>query len=196
MDHSLICVCDGCYPPYRFTIELIDVLGLMKGPAGFDIANRKARIYGTGSNPLCWTPLPTIALAAANMLRNSEPILNRPIYISPFPKHQLTQRVLLNTLESVLNSKFEVEEIDIKKINENARIALDRGEVGKAMKGLTISTQFYEEDSGNDFSDLVENETVGVGMMNVEDAVRHAIQTYGNDCKVVEGMFRVEACEV
>jgi hypothetical protein len=168
----------------------------MKGPAGFDLANRSARIYGTGDNPLVWTPLPTIGLAAANILRNPEPILNRPIYICPFPK--LTQNILLSTVESVLDTKFAVEHVDVEKINKNAKIVLERGEadVGKAIKGLTVSNQFYEGDSGNDFSHLVENETVGVGNMSVEDAVREALDRYGRECKAVEGMFKVEACEV
>ncbi|KAF1849104.1 NAD(P)-binding protein [Cucurbitaria berberidis CBS 394.84] len=169
---------------------------LMKGPAGFDIANRHARIYGTGNNPLCWTPLPTIALAVANIIRNPKPVCNRPIYICPFPKNQLTQNILLSTLESVLDTKFTIENVDVKKINEHAKIALERGEAGKAMKGLAVSNQFYEADSGNDFSHLVENEVVGVNTMSVEDAVREAIQRYGEDFKIVEGMFRVEPCEI
>ncbi|OAL51678.1 NAD(P)-binding protein [Pyrenochaeta sp. DS3sAY3a] len=169
---------------------------LMKGPAGFDISNRLARIYGTGENKLCWTPLPTIALAAANMLRNPAPVVNRPIYICPFPRGQLTQNIILNNLEAVLDTKFDVQQIDVAKINRNARIALERGEAGKAMKGLTISNQFYEEDSGNDFSDLVENEVVGVPLTTVEEEVRAAIARYGDDSKVVDGMFKVEACEI
>lgn len=170
--------------------------GLMKGPAGFDISNRLARIYGTGENNLCWTPLPTIALAAANMLRNPAPVINRPIYICPFPRGQLTQNILLNNLETVLDTKFDVQHIDVAKINRNAKIALERGEGAKAMKGLNISNQFYEADSGNDFSDLVENEVVGVQATTVEEEVRAAIARYGEDSKVVEGMFKVEACEI
>jgi hypothetical protein len=168
--------------------------GLAKGVAGFDIANRHARIYGTGNNPLCWTPLPTMGLAAANMLRNPDSVKNRPIYISPF--HKLSQNIILGTLEKVLGTKFTIENVDIAKINTNARIALERGEVAKAMKGLAVSNQFYEEDSGNDFRELVENDTVGVDTMSVEDAVRDTIARYGEDCKVVEGMFRVEPCEI
>lgn len=168
----------------------------MKGPAGFDISKKLARIYGTGHNNLCWTPLPTIALAAANMLRNPSPITNRPIYICPFPQGKLTQNIILSTLETVLGAKFEVEKVDVATINRNARIALERGEVGKAMKGLTVSNQFYEEDSGNDFSELVENEVVGVEETTVEEEIRLAIARYGEDSRVVEGMFRVEACEV
>ena len=169
---------------------------LMKGPAGFDISNRHARIYGTGNNPLFWTPLPTMALAAANMLRNPEPIINRPIYICPFPKGQLTQNRLFDTLESVMSTKFTREVVDVKRINENARIALGRGEAAKAMKGLAVTNQFYEGDSGNDFSHLVENEIVGVEITQVEDAVKAAVTTYGQDCPVVESFFRVEPCEI
>lgn len=184
------------YPSAPLACILIHRKGLMKGPAGFDISNKLARIYGTGENNLCWTPLPTIALAAGNMLRNPTPIINRPIYICPFPKGQLTQNILLSTLETVLNTKFDVSHIDVAKINRNARIALDRGEGGKAMKGLNMSNQFYEEDSGNDFSDLVENEVVGVQTTTVEEEIRAAIATYGENSKVVEGMFKVEACEI
>lgn len=181
--------------------------GLTKGPAGFSIPTKQARIYGTGDNPLFWTPLPTIALAAANMLRNPQPILNRPIYICPFinAEVKLTQNNLLHALEFVLNTKFTVEYVDVARISRNAMIIMERekeGEVeagrqrGNAFKGLTVSNQFYEANNGNDFSHLVENETVGVEEMTVEDAVRDAIELYGRDCKVVEGMFKVEACEV
>jgi hypothetical protein len=166
----------------------------MKGPAGFDVQHRRARIYGTGNNPLFWTPLPTIALAATNMLRKPEPILNRPIYVCPLP--HLTQNILLNTLERVLNTKFSIDNIDVKKINQHAKIALERGEVMKAMKGLAITNQFYEDDCGDDFSHLVENGLVGVEAMSVEDAVQDAIKKYGDDSPVVEGMFRIEACEI
>ena len=170
------------------------VLGLMKGPAGIDIPNKRARIYGTGNNPLYWTPLPTMAFAAANMLRNPLPILNRPIYISTVAN--LTQSALLSAVESVLGTKFTVEHVDVEKINTNARIALDRGELAKAMNGLTVSNQFYEGDSGNDLSTLAENETVGVPNVSVEDAVRQAIEKWGVEGPIVETLFLVEACEI
>jgi nucleoside-diphosphate-sugar epimerase len=169
---------------------------LMKGPAGFDVANRHARIYGTGNNPLLWTPLSTMALAAVNMLRNPEHTMDRPVYISPFSEGQLTQNRLLDALESAVGAKFTREVVDVKKINQHAKIALERGEAGKAMKGFAVSNQFYEEDSGNDFSHLVENDLVGVESIQVEDAVKAAIAIYGEDCPVVESFFRVEPCEI
>lgn len=169
---------------------------LMKGPAGFDVANRNARIYGTGNHNLFWTPLPTMAEAAVNMLQDPNVVANRPIYICPFVKGELTQHTLLTALRTVLDATFDVEEVNVAEINKNARIALAKGEPGKAMKGLAVSNQFFEEDSGNDFSHLIENELVGVKMMKVEDAVRDAVARWGRDSPVVESMFRVEACEV
>lgn len=169
---------------------------LMKGPAGFDIANRKARIYGTGNNPLLWTPLPTIARAAGNMLRNPDTVVNRPTYICPFAKGALTQMSLLTAVQSELGTQFALEQVNIEEINKNARIALERGETGKAMKGLRISNQFFEGDNGNDFSHLIENDLVGIETMTVEEAVRDAIAKWGRDCEALEGLFKVEACEI
>jgi hypothetical protein len=169
---------------------------LMKGPAGIDVAHRKARVYGTGDNPLFWTPLPVIAQAAGNMLRNAGAVANQSIYICPFEKGELTQQTLLDTLQNILDTKFDVETVDIAKINRNSKIALERGEAGKAMKGLIVSNQFYGEDSGNDFSHLIQNDVVGVEMMKVENAVRDAIASWGRDCPIVEGMYKVDACEI
>jgi hypothetical protein len=128
------------------------------------------------------------------MLLNPDSVINRPILICPFS--ELNQTMLLKALEDVLSTKFTVENIDVKKINDNARIALERGEFAKAMRSLTISYQYYEGDTANDLRHLAENELVGVKMTTVEDAVRNTIAHYGKDVKVVEGMFRVEPCEI
>ncbi|KAJ4356798.1 uncharacterized protein N0V89_004835 [Didymosphaeria variabile] len=169
---------------------------LMKGPAGFDIKNKQARIYGSGNNPLYWTPLPTIAVAAAAIIRNPSATANRGVFICPFAPGTLTQNSLLAALETVLELQFSVTHVDVATINKNAKIALGRGEVGKAMRGFTISNQFYEEDCGNNLEGLTENELLGVEEMNVEEAVRDAIERYGTDVSVVESMFRVEPCDV
>ncbi|KAF2646257.1 NAD(P)-binding protein [Massarina eburnea CBS 473.64] len=167
---------------------------IMKGPAGFDILNRQARIYGTGNNPIYWTPLQVIAKTVANMLLNPKRILNRGIFICPIL--DVTQNKILSTLETVLDAKFTVTNVDIAKINKHAKIALERGETVKAMRGLTISNQFYEGDSGNDLSGLVENETVGVEQIGLEDAIKEAIARWGTDKPVVQSMYIVEPCDI
>ena len=196
----------------------------MKGPAGFDIANRRARIYGTGEAKLCWTPLPMMAFGVANMLRwygdgggdggDESRFINKGILVSGV--RGLSQNAILAALEDIYSSRtsssgsapngsssddkrdkvFEVTQVDVAKINAHARTALARGETGKAMKGLTISAQFYEGDQGGDFSALCDNDAVGVQTVSVETAVRDAIAAYGEDCAIVEGMFYVEPCEI
>lgn len=174
-----------------------------------DIPNHHAHIYGTGNQPLYWTPLSTVSLAAGNMLRNPLPILNRPILICPFPSaSDLTQNTLLRTLEKLLDTAFSVEHVDMDKIHRNALIVLEKwkeggeqeegkAQMGKAMKGLAVCHQFYEgDDDANHIGQTVQNEIVGVKAMQVEDAVRDALEHYGKECQVVQGMFNVEACEI
>ncbi|KAK7193277.1 NmrA-like family protein [Paraphaeosphaeria sporulosa] len=169
---------------------------LMKGPAGFDVKNKQARIYGEGTNPLWWTPLPTIAVAAANILRNPSPALNRGIYICPFAPGALTQNVLLAALETVLDAKFTVTHVDVAAINRAAKAALARGDVKTAMRGFAISNQFYEGDCGNNLEGMTENAMCGVKEIGVEEAIREAVGRYGVEGGVVESMFRVEASEI
>lgn len=69
----------------------------MGGPAGFDIAGRKAKIYGSGNNVACWTALPAIVTAVVNMLRNPDAIVNRAVFICGV--RDVTQNNILAALE-------------------------------------------------------------------------------------------------
>ena len=150
-------------------------VGLRKGPAGFDIDGRKATIYGTGNNLACWTPLPVIATAIANMLRKPDPILNHPVFVCGV--RGLTQNAMLAALEAETGAKFEVDRVDIQKIRQDALDALERGEPGKAMRGLTLNAQFNEKDSAANFWDMVENPLVGVEAVDVREAVREYLKS-------------------
>ncbi|KAL1645812.1 hypothetical protein SLS58_003696 [Diplodia intermedia] len=146
---------------------------LLGGPAGFDIAARKATIYGSGNNPTCWTPLPVIAAALLNMLRAPDAVRNRAVFVCGV--RDLTQNALLAALEAELGESFDVERVDIKKMKADALALLERGEVRPAMRGLTLSGQFNEENSAADFWHLVENELVGVEPVSVREAVGMAL---------------------
>ncbi|MCJ1455386.1 hypothetical protein MMC28_005741 [Mycoblastus sanguinarius] len=148
---------------------------LSKGVAGFDIPARKATIYGSGNNLSCWTPLPTIASAAVKMLQNPNTILNRAIFISGV--RGLTQKAILAALEAETGQKFSVEHVDVRKIREEALVALREGDVRKATRGLTINSQFNEDDSVANFWDRVENEVVGVRAVDVREAVGDFLRT-------------------
>ncbi|OJD33525.1 isoflavone reductase family protein [Diplodia corticola] len=149
-------------------------LGLLGGPAGFDIARRKATIYGTGNNLACWTPLPTIAAALLNMLLHPSRIANKAVFICGVKG--VTQNALLAALEAELGESFDVERVDIKKMKAEALELLEKGEVKKAMRGLTLSGQFNEEGSAANFWDKVENELVGVEPVGVREAVRQTLE--------------------
>jgi len=145
----------------------------MRGFEGFDIPARKAKIYGSGNNLSCWTPLPTIASAVVNMLRNPDVILNRGIFISGV--RDLTQNAILAALEAETGDKFEVEHIDLEQIKEKALAALAKGEYKQATMGLTINSNFNEEDSAANFWDKVENEHVGIRAVTAQEAVKAAM---------------------
>lgn len=146
---------------------------LSKGPAGFDIAGRKATIYDTGNTLACWTPLPVVASAVVHMLRSPhENILNRGVFICGVKS--VTQNNILAALESELGGgeKFTVQRVPLEPIKEAAMKALERGEWKDATRGLALWFNFKEGVSKADFWSRVENELVGVQAVRVEDAVR------------------------
>jgi hypothetical protein len=151
----------------------------MGGPAGFDIPNRKARIYGSGNNLSCWTPLSTIAVAVVNMFRNPSTILNRSIFVSGVL--DLTQNAILVALEAETGDKFSVEYVDVWQIKKEALGALEKGEYRQATRGLAINHNFNEEDSAANFWDKVENELVGVKPVTVQEAVKDAMASWGKE---------------
>ncbi|KAF2019769.1 NAD(P)-binding protein [Aaosphaeria arxii CBS 175.79] len=167
---------------------------MCKGPAGFDIPNRKARIYGTGNTPLFWTPLPTIAETVVNMVLHPSYVANRAVHIAPI--RGVTQNSILACLESILETRFTVEKVDIQKIFRHASIALERGDAANAMKGLATSYQFMEGDTAQRFADLVKVERFDVPEISMHVAIRDALQRYGTDCPVAQAFFNIKPCDI
>lgn len=149
---------------------------LSKGPAGFDLVQRKATIYDTGNNLACWTPLPVVASAVVNMLRSPNPnILNRAVFICGVKN--VTQNAILAALESEIGKeegkegKFTVEHVPLEPIKEAAMKALERGEWRNATRGLALWSNFKQGVSRADFWSKVENELVGVQAVGLDEAV-------------------------
>lgn len=151
---------------------------LSKGPAGFDLVQRKATIYDTGNNLACWTPLPVVASAVVNMLRSPNPkIINRGVFICGVK--DVTQNAILAALESEIGKgegegegKFTVEHVPLEPIKEAAMKALERGEWRNATRGLALWFNFKQGVSRADFWNKVENELVGVQAVGLDEAVR------------------------
>lgn len=148
----------------------------MGGHAGFDIPNRKAKIYASGNNLSCWTLLPTIAVAVVNMLRNPSAIANRGIFVSGVL--DLTQNAILAALEAETGDKFFVEHVDVEPIKKEALEALEKGDYRQATRGLAINSNFNEKDSAANFWDKVENDLVGVKPVSVQEAVKAAMSSW------------------
>lgn len=150
---------------------------LSKGPAGFDLVQRKATIYDTGNNLACWTPLPVVASAVVNMLRSpNTKILNRAVFICGVKN--VTQNAILAALESEIGKgeeeggKFTVEHVPLEPIKEAAMKALEGGEWRNATRGLALWFNFKQGVSRADFWSKVENELVGVQAVGLDEAVR------------------------
>ncbi|KAI9875689.1 MAG: hypothetical protein M1830_008117 [Pleopsidium flavum] len=117
---------------------------LMGGPAGFDIPTRKAKIYSSGNNISCWTPLPVLH-------PRSSPCCATLTY--PESRHLRLGRSgpdanrHLGRAGSETGDKFEVEHVDVKQIKENALAELEKEEYKQATRGLTINSRFNAEDS-------------------------------------------------
>ncbi|KAL8692389.1 MAG: hypothetical protein Q9218_002579 [Villophora microphyllina] len=151
-------------------------LWLTAGPAGFDIANRTATIYGTGNNLACWTPLPTTARAVHTMLLSETlpRILNKAVFICGV--NDVTQNSILAALEAETGSQFRTKHIGIEEIRQQAAEALERSDWKAATRAMTITGQFDEENSAANFWHLVDNTAVGVEPVTVRQAVKAVIE--------------------
>ena len=107
----------------------------------------------------------------------------------------MTQNALLKALEVELGAKFSVEHVDIAKIKAQSARALERGDIGKAMRGLTLSSVFNDEDGGSDLWDLEENTLVGVKPVTVGEAVKETFQIWGANVQPVQAFLSVQVEE-
>lgn len=83
----------------------------------------------------------------------------------------MTQNTILAALEAETGEKFEVKHADVKKVKADALGALEKGEPKLATRGLTINSNFNEEDSAANFWHLVDNDLAGVEAVDVRVAV-------------------------
>ena len=112
-------------------------------------------------------------------LRNPDPIINRAVFISGVKG--VTQNVIFDALQAETGERFTVEHVDMKKIKKEAEEALERSELAKAVKGMTINSNFNEEDGMANFWDMVENDWLGVNLASVREAVKDAMEKLGKD---------------
>jgi hypothetical protein len=125
-------------------------------------------------------------LALRSILLNPSSFFNRGIFVCGVK--DVTQNALLASLESVLSEasfeavKFDVTHVDVKKIKEDALKKLAEGDARGAVRGLTINSNFNEEDSRANFWDraVKDNELLGIKVLSVTEGVKETLKSAGN----------------
>ena len=113
------------------------------------------------------------------MLRNPDPIINRAVFTSGVKG--VTQNAILEALEAETGEKFTVEHVDVEEIKEEAEEALERYGLTKVIRGMTINSNFNEEDSVVNFWGMAGNDLPGVSPVSVGEAVKEAMEKWGKD---------------
>ncbi|KAL9623661.1 MAG: hypothetical protein Q9160_002117 [Pyrenula sp. 1 TL-2023] len=158
-------------------------------PKFFDLENRKATIYGPGTNPTCWTTRATVARAILHLLTHYNPedpyhLLNRPHFIAGVTP-PLTMNAVVSALETQSanlgeSGNWVVEQLPMEPIREEASKALERGDHRAALRNLTLLSQFDAEGwqgRAADFSRKgLSNEMLGVESVDVEAMVRNELE--------------------
>ncbi|RAL16219.1 aromatic alcohol reductase [Aspergillus homomorphus CBS 101889] len=75
---------------------------LSSGFAGFDLCNKKATLFGDGTNIVPWTALEDVGRATARVLLRPEETVNRVVYVH---SAYLSQRELLGVAKGVLGEE-------------------------------------------------------------------------------------------
>lgn len=151
--------------------------------------NRKATIYGPGTNPTCWTTRATTARAVLHLLAQYDPddpnrLFNRPHFIAGVtpPLNMNAVLTALETQSAILGepASWLVDRHPVEPIREEANKALERGDHQAATRSLTLLSQFDAEGwqgRSADFSKKgLSNEALGVEAVGVEAMVRNELE--------------------
>lgn len=146
--------------------------GLSNGFLGFDLAAHQAKIYGSGDEAWTGTTVETIGLAVARLLRKSEQVKNRFIYIYSV---RTTQNQILKTLESVTSSTWSVRNVKWADEIPAGRKLLQEG--NRAGVVPLILSYFFRPGMGADYVNDIEPDNIVLGLptRSIEDIVREAM---------------------
>lgn len=153
-------------------LRLIQLRGLANGFLGFDLQNRKAKIYGTGDERWTGTKVSTIGLAVAQLLKRPEQVKNRFIYIYSV---RTTQNEVLAALEATTGAKWQTHHVEWKDEIAAGRELLARG--NRLGVVPLILSYFYREGMGADYVKDVDadNELLELPTEDIVDVIRSIV---------------------
>ena len=147
------------------------IKALKKFPTlGFDVANRTATIYDSGTERFTGTTMNGIARAVVGVLRHPQTTANRHLLVRSV---ETCQNELLAAFEEVTGQKWPVVHETTEDLFVRGREKLDKGDRGWVLD--LIVAQLLEEGKGRSIvvaADKADNGLLGMPEENVLDMVR------------------------
>ncbi|CCA71914.1 hypothetical protein PIIN_05849 [Serendipita indica DSM 11827] len=134
--------------------------GLRSKFIGFDIPNRKVKIYGDGTHKFNATNVDSIADAVINILTNPTPFTNQHLRIHDF---YVSQNEIKAALESIIGVPFEVERIDVDRLEKDITAALASGDYTTPTVYGLIKVYLLGNNSSSAWGE--EDDTAAVGLV-------------------------------
>ncbi|KAL9113792.1 MAG: hypothetical protein Q9227_002237 [Pyrenula ochraceoflavens] len=149
--------------------------GITSGLLGFEIGEKKARLYDGGRIKFSASTRARIGEAVVQVLRHEDVTKNRMLYTQSF---SATQREILGVLETITGGKWETEEVGSKDFMEKKRKEAEAAtgeEKAEAIEELVSVLGIVEANwEGNE---AFANKMLGLDEENLEEVIRKAIQS-------------------
>ena len=139
-----------------------------------NVKEHTATLYDGGTRPVSATRLDTIGKGIVSVLAHLEETKNRVVYIQDA---LVSQKDLIDIVKSVDGKEWNTTDASTTELRDEAYAELKKGKdgnIGKAMMGSLMSA-IFAEGYGNDFSDRLDNDLLGIPQMSkqeVEDLVK------------------------
>jgi nucleoside-diphosphate-sugar epimerase len=132
-----------------------------------------ATLYNGGNIPFSATKLTDVAKAVLAVIDKQEQTANRLLYIQ---STVITQNQLIEYAKNVDGKEWQTREKSTEEVRKESYIALDRGDTMTAMDGFCV-TASWDTDYGCDFSSHLDNELLGVKMLD-EAELRLLVESF------------------
>ncbi|RPA91163.1 NAD(P)-binding protein [Choiromyces venosus 120613-1] len=137
--------------------------GLKAAFLGVDIPNKKATILDGGNTPFSTTILSDIGQSVVGILAHPEETKNRYVFVQTAVT---TQNKLLAAAEKITGEKFAVEHQNTEAIEKEGNAKIAKGDFSGFID--LIKRGVWAEGYGGDYSDKLDNEVLGVKVVDDE----------------------------
>jgi len=137
-----------------------------------DPAQHKATLYSGGDVSFSTTNLADVAKAVLGVIHNQEQTANRLVYIHSIAT---TQNKLIQYAKDRDGREWDIRNKDTEEVRRESLAALDKGDIMTAIDGFCVAAS-WNPDYGCDFSSHLDNELLGVKMLD-EAGLRSVVES-------------------